>query len=134
MHDARIEAERWLAAGREDLEYARYAADGGHHAPACFFAQQAAEKAIKAVHYLNGARAVIGHNLRALIEQLEPREATLDSLIDGARELDLFYVATRYPNGLDAGTPGQAFAEPQSERALDLSIRFVDAVTGLLGG
>ena len=58
MHDARAEAERWLAAAREDLEYARYAAAGGHHAPACFFAQQTAEKAIKGVHYLHGALAV----------------------------------------------------------------------------
>jgi hypothetical protein len=73
MRDARAEAERWLAAAREDLEYARYAAAGGHHSPACFFAQQAAEKAIKGVHYLHGALAVIGHNLRALIEQLDLR-------------------------------------------------------------
>jgi HEPN domain-containing protein len=133
MRDARTEAERWLAAAREDPEYARYAAAGGHYAPACCFAQQAAEKAIKGVHYLRGARAIIGHNLRALIEQLEPREASLDALVDVARELDLFYVATRYPNGLDAGTPGQAFSKPQSERALDLAARFIDAVARLLG-
>jgi HEPN domain-containing protein len=133
MRDARVEAERWLAAAREDLEYARYAAAGGHHAPACFFAQQAAEKAIKGVHYLHGARAVIGHNLRALIDHLDPRDASLDTLLDVARELDLFYVPTRYPNGLDAGTPGQAFSKPQSERALELAARFIDAVTRLLG-
>ena len=40
--------EAWLAAAREDLAYARHAASGAYHAPACFFAQQVAQKAIKA--------------------------------------------------------------------------------------
>jgi HEPN domain-containing protein len=52
------EAARWLTAATEDLAYARHAAAGGFHAPACFLAQQAAEKAVKAVHYSGGARVV----------------------------------------------------------------------------
>jgi len=127
MHDARAESARWLAAAREDLAYARHAAAGNHHAPACFFAQQAAEKAVKAVHYRRGARAVIGHSVRALIEPLAPRVAALDALLDAARELDLLYVPTRYPNGIDAGTPGQAFSAAQSERAIVLAERIVES-------
>jgi HEPN domain-containing protein len=133
MHEARAEAERWLAAAREDLGYARHAASGAHHAPACFYAQQAAEKAVKAVHFLRGARAVIGHNVRALIEHLEPREAALDSLLDEARELDIFYLPTRYPNSLDTGTPAQAFSSSQSKRALELSERIVAGAADVLG-
>ena len=125
MSDRNAEADRWLAAAREDLAYARHAAAGGHHAPACFFAQQSAEKAVKSVHYARGARAVIGHSVRALVERLEPREAALDALLDAARELDLLYVPTRYPNGLASGTPGQAFSTAQSTRALDLATRFI---------
>jgi len=131
MSDA--EAERWLISAREDLEYARHAATGGYHAPACFHAQQAAEKAVKAVHYKRGARAVIGHNIRSLIETLDPREPSLDQLRDVARELDLFYIATRYPNGLAAGTPGEAFSSPQSSRALDLAERILNGVEELVG-
>lgn len=115
------EASRWLRAAQEDLEYARYAAEGGHHAPACFHAQQAGEKAVKSVHYARGARAVIGHNIRALIETLNPHDEGFDRLLDAARELDLFYIASRYPNGLDAGTPGEAFSASQSVRALELA-------------
>lgn len=133
MRDPAAEAERWLASAREDLAYARHAAAGGHHAPACFFAQQAAEKAVKAVHYAAGARAVIGHNIRALIEQLEPRSLALDGLLDAARELDLLYVPTRYPNGLDAGTPGEAFSSTQSERALEHADRLLRAAAEQLG-
>jgi HEPN domain-containing protein len=85
---------------------------------------------VKAVQYRQGARVVIGHSVRALIESLAPREARLDALLDGARELDLLYVPTRYPNGLETGTPGQAFSAAQSERALALAERFVEAAAG----
>ena len=133
MTDARANANRWLAAARDDLDSARYLASGGRHAPACFFAQQAAEKAIKALHYGQGARSVIGHNVRVLVEKLSPRIATLDALADAARELDLFYVPTRYPNGLDSGTPADAFSAAQSSRALELAARFLDAAGTTLG-
>jgi len=132
MSAARAEAARWLRSAREDLAYARHAASGGHHSPACFYAQQTAEKAVKALHYLRGARAVIGHNVRALIQQLEPREPAMDALLDAARELDLLYVPTRYPNGLDAGTPGEAFSAAHSTRALEVAARFVDAAAVVL--
>lgn len=132
MRDPRAEADRWLTAAGEDLAYARHAASGGHHAPACFYAQQAAEKAVKAVHYGRGARAVLGHNVRALVEGLEPRELRLDALLDAARELDLLYVPTRYPNGLDAGTPAQAFSGAHSKRALELAERMLRAAQDAL--
>jgi HEPN domain-containing protein len=127
MHDPRAEARRWLDAAREDLAWARHAASGGFHAPACFHSQQGAEKAVKAVHYHRGARVVIGHNVRALIESLEPRVAALDDLADAARELDLFYIPTRYPDGLMAGTPGEAFSLSQSRRALEHAAAIVEA-------
>ena len=123
----RAEARRWLAAARDDLAYAQHAADGGFHAPACFHAQQAAEKAVKAVHYGRGAKAVLGHSVRSLIEALSPREPALDDQRDAARELDLFYITSRYPNGLEAGTPAQAFSATQSSRALALAHQVVDA-------
>jgi HEPN domain-containing protein len=68
---------------------------------------------------------VIGHSVRGLIEQLDPPEPALRELLDAARELDLLYVPTRYPNGLDAGTPGEAFGPTQSQRAIDHAERCV---------
>lgn len=121
------EAARWLAAAREDLDFSRYARAGGFHAQACFHAQQAAEKSVKAVHFDMGARAVIGHNLRNLIARLDPPRAALSAHLDGARELDLLYVPTRYPNGLDAGTPAEAFSAQQSERAIGIAMGILEA-------
>ncbi len=112
------EGRRWLAAANDDLKFARLAAANGFHAPACFHAQQAAEKGVKAVHFARGARTIMGHSIRKLIESLDPPVPALDRLLDDARELDLLYVPTRYPNGLDSGTPAEAFSETQSSRAL----------------
>lgn len=128
MSEAELEGRRWLRSAKEDLAYARHAAEGGFHAPACFHAQQAAEKAVKAVHYRRGARAVLGHNVRALVQSLDPRVPTLDHHLDAARELDLFYITSRYPNGLDSGTPAEAFSQPQAARALEAAGRILEAV------
>ncbi|WP_419938127.1 HEPN domain-containing protein [Candidatus Palauibacter sp.] len=122
------EARRWLAVAVEDLDFAAYAEQGEYHAHACFSAQQAAEKAVKAVHYAGGARAVLGHSVRNLIERLDPRVAELDARLDDARDLDLYYVPTRYPNGLDSWTPATGFAKPQAERALAAASAIVETV------
>jgi HEPN domain-containing protein len=118
MNETTLQRDRWLRSAREDLAYARVAAAAGHHAPACFHSQQAAEKAVKAVHYGRGARVVIGHNVRALIEALDPTAPALSVRLDDARDLDVFYIPTRYPNGLESGTPGEAFGAQQSLRAI----------------
>ncbi len=123
-------ARRWLETARQDLAFAHYAAGGGFHAPACFHAHQAAEKAMKAVHYARGARAVYGHGIRQLIERLVVErldESDLGGLLAGARELDLLYLPTRYPNGLDDGTPAEAFSAEQSTRALGFAEEIVAA-------
>jgi HEPN domain-containing protein len=129
MSEPRPEAARWLAAAEDELATARHLTAGGFHAPACFHAQQGAEKAVKAVHYARGARTVLGHNIRGLIEALAPRVPVLDGLLDAARELDLLYVPTRYPNGLAAGTPAEAFSAAQAQRALGHAEAVVEAST-----
>jgi HEPN domain-containing protein len=118
MNEPATQRDRWLRSAREDVAYAQVATAASHHAPACFHAQQAAEKAVKAVHFGRGARVVIGHNVRALIESLNPPVAALTARLDDARDLDIFYIPSRYPNGLESGTPGEAFGSQQSVRAL----------------
>lgn len=121
------EARRWLASAEEELEFARYSVDGGYGAQACFAAQQAAEKAVKALHYAEGARVVLGHSVRALIERLDPAVPALRTVVEDARTLDLYYVPTRYPNGLDEGTPAEAFSSQQAAHAIECATRVVAA-------
>lgn len=113
-----VQARRGLDAAVDDLHHARHSEEGGFHAHACFSSQQAAEKAVKAVHYARDARAVMGHSVRNLIERLDPRISELDELLDDARELDLNYISARYPNGLEAWTPSAGYGARQAARAI----------------
>lgn len=60
----------------------------------------------------------MGHNVRALIESLGAPNEALAARLDDARDLDVFCIPTRYPNGLESGTPGEAFGAQQSGRAI----------------
>ena len=56
MADARIRGEAldWLHEAQEDLEVARELLEFGRFSHACFLAQQAAEKALKALSITSG--------------------------------------------------------------------------------
>jgi HEPN domain-containing protein len=127
MRDPKSEGARWLAQAENDLAFARYALDGDYFHQACFVAQQCAEKALKALHFRDGARTVIGHSVVGLLGQLRERYPRLGDLNDLAADLDLFYIPTRYPNGLVEGMPFQSFTRAQAERALQAAERILSA-------
>lgn len=110
-------APDWLAQAGRDLEQAEDSRRAGRHEWACFAAQQAAEKAVKALHLSRGQEAH-GHVVARLLRELpEPLEAT-PALVDKARVLDSFYIPTRYPNGHPSGAPFEHYGSLQSEEAL----------------
>ena len=128
MRDPKAEGQRWLDQAENDLKFARHALQGSFHHQVCFIAQQCAEKALKAVLYAEGARNVIGHSAVGLLAHLLDDHPRLEPLRDIAAELDLYYIPTRYPNGLVEGTPHEAFTRAQAERALVSAGEVVDAV------
>lgn len=123
-------ARRWLDTAHKDLDVARIAANASYHAHACFNSHQAAGKAVKAIHYAKGARTILGHSVRQLIERLDI--ASLGALLSGARQLDLYYVPSRYPIGLDDGTPHEAFSADQSYQALGIAQDIVTAAADII--
>ena len=123
-------SRRWLDTARDDLDYARLAANAGFHAHACFNAHQSAEKAVKAIHYAKGARMVLGHGIRQLIENLDA--SSLAALLPAAHQLDLYYVPSRYPIGPSDGTPEEAFSSDQSSGALGLASDIVGAAAHII--
>ena len=134
---ARDEAERWLRQAESDLAFAALGAREGFPAQACFTSQQAAEKAVKAVLYLSGARFVPGHSVVELLDRAaaavaDPDAAPLRRLQDSARQLDQYYVPTRYPNGLPGGIPAEVFTDAQAEDAVARARSFVEAARARL--
>jgi len=107
----------WLRQSFRDMEQARDSRSADRHEWACFAAQQAAEKAIKALHLHLGQEAW-GHVVRKLIEELPPSVAVPTALLDKARVLDSFYLPTRYANGHPEGSPFEHYGSLQSEEAI----------------
>ena len=58
------------------------------------------------------------HSLLEMIQGAGKKANALTGLIDDARELDLHYVPSRYPNGLPSGYPHQFYAKSTAEKAL----------------
>lgn len=107
----------WLAQARLDLDHARLAAGASHFEWAAFAAQQAAEKACKALHLSLGGDAW-GHDLTRLIELLPPSHRAPADLIDRGKALDKHYLPARYPNGFAAGTPREHYTGHEAEQAI----------------
>jgi HEPN domain-containing protein len=117
-------ARDWLRQAQRDLEVARTTQQAGQFDWACFAAQQAAEKALKALYQQHHAEGW-GHVLARLVDELLPDEPELSRYHQAARILDKFYIPTRYPNGLDAGAPAEAYTAPEAEQAIQLAENIV---------
>ena len=130
MNASEIEARRWFLQAQADLAVVRLLGAEKHHAAACFHAQQAAEKALKAVLFSQGSRAVWGHSVRELARQCEVHDPALGGLAGDAALLDQFYIPTRYPNGLPApAVPSETYTAAQSgdaQRAAEYVIEMAE--------
>jgi len=126
---ADLEARRWLAQARADLADAAYNREGGRHHLACFLAHQSAEKALKALLFLDPDADPWGHSVRELCQQAARADAAWAVPADEVAPLDQFYIPTRYPNGLPGGIPSEAYSADDSARAIALADRVVQAVS-----
>jgi HEPN domain-containing protein len=88
--------------------------------------------ALKALHYLGGARLVIGHSLVELLGSLLERHPALASLRGAAARLDQLYVPTRYPNALPGGVPAEVFTDEQAAEAIAQAARFLDQADSIV--
>lgn len=126
----RSEAQRWFRQSLHDLEAVRWNMEGGFYEQACFLAQQAGEKALKALlHYIGARRkALLTHSLLAIVRQASQQIPELETLAGPARLLDLHYIPARYPNGLPDGYPHTFYDREMAEKALEASEKIVQTV------
>ena len=121
----------WMAQAKRDLEHAAKDVADGYYEHACFEAQQAAKKAVKAVYMRLHAEAS-GHRVARLLEEVDPGASRPPSeLIDDAKLLDQYYVPTRYPNGFESGAPMEFFTKEQASDAVrraDKIIRWCESL------
>lgn len=87
----------WLNRARSDLTMAKAQGPEIYYEDLCFHAQQAAEKAIKAVLLRHGIRFPYVHDIRELILLLKRKTVNVPARVWKARELTNYAVETRYP-------------------------------------
>lgn len=110
-------ANDWIEQARRDLQHAESDLRSSFHEWACFSAQQAAEKAVKAIFYKLNADAW-GHSITKLLKELSKNTEVDSSLIKAAQNLDRFYIPARYPNGFDIGKPADYYSEDDAKGAI----------------
>jgi HEPN domain-containing protein len=109
----------WLVRARSDLALARLPLpQDALYEDLCFHAQQAAEKALKAVYQCHGWTFRYTHDLKELVTDLESKGLTVPPEVDDAIVLTSFAWESRYP-GL-----GEAVSEKEYRDA----IRHAEAV------
>lgn len=106
-------SQDWLRQAELDLATARDNQRSGHYEWACFAAQQAAEKAVKALHESVGTEAW-GHSV---VELLRGLKDVPEEVLYAGKVLDKHYIPARYPNSHPAGAPGDLYTAPEAQQA-----------------
>ena len=78
-------ARVWFDQACADLAAAEDSAATGHNEWACFQAQQAGEKALKAVLYAQGRTSIVTHSLRRLVRESAATDVGFADLDEQAR-------------------------------------------------
>ncbi len=108
----------WLNRARSNLVQARSGLSGVYLEDLCFNAQQAAEKATKAVLIALGIRFPYAHDLSELLNLVEQAGRALPEHIRQAARLSDYAVEARYPG----------FAEPVSREEYKEAVSIAEGV------
>ncbi|HEY2917583.1 MAG TPA: HEPN domain-containing protein [Candidatus Binatia bacterium] len=117
----------WFSQAARDLEQAKDSQRAGRHEWACFAAQQASEKAVKALHLFLGQEAW-GHMIAKLLRELPDSMPVEPSLVEKGQVLDAFYIPPRYPNSHPEGPPFEHYGRLQGEEAIRYASEIVEFV------
>ncbi len=114
----------WMRQAERDLNAAELLLEGEHFDSAAFHCQQAAEKALKALHELDGVEAR-GHSL---VELVKPFTHAPPAIVNDLKILDKHYIQARYPNAHPSGAPADLYTLEEAERALRAARAILDYV------
>ncbi len=116
----REEAKRWYLQASYDLKAAKWNIEGGFFDTACFLSQQASEKVLKSFLYSIGAsrKTLLTHSIFEMAKEAQKHLDNLGEILEKARELDLHYIPSRYPNGLPSGYPHSFYSKQTATKAV----------------
>ena len=113
----------WLNRARSNLARARIVSNEAYLEDACFDAQQAAEKAIKAVMVERRIDFPYIHDIARLFRVLESEGQMVPEHLERAAELTRYATATRYPGIEDPVSPA---AHAEAVAAAEAVVRWAE--------
>jgi HEPN domain-containing protein len=130
MKPGREAAQRWLRQAEHDLAISRGHQERGDFSDACFMAEQAAQKALKAFLLGHGYRSVPIHSVAQLTERCAQINPAFAVHITAGRVLDQYYIPTRYPDALaPPAVPFESYTQEQGAMA----VAAAQAIVALVG-
>ncbi len=128
MNANRQEADRWLSQAQHDLRAAVLNRRESFPEIACFLAQQAAEKALRAFLYAQGEQVITDHAVHLLARACARYNPAFVDMEEACRSLDQYYLPTRYPDILPGGVPHEVYTDTQAREATRLAQQLIDLI------
>jgi HEPN domain-containing protein len=112
------EGLRWVEQAERDFKDSKILLNNESYASASFYAQQAAEKALKGFLYAQGLRALVTHSVADLVRETIKFEKVFEKFQNPSKELDRHYIGARYPNFYPSGPAFKYYTREVAERCL----------------
>lgn len=133
MKKPRETAGRWFRQAEHDLQMARRLKEESP-ADSCYFAEQAAQKILKAFLFFHGSRGEFEHSIVFLAERCAQSDPSFGLFVSMGYVLDQYYIPTRYPDALaDPAVPFESYGIHQAEEAIQMASEMVEKVRLVLG-
>jgi HEPN domain-containing protein len=126
-------AERWLELANEDIEMADYAFSRRIFRQTCFHAQQAVEKALKGLLDARLGTHPKSHSLEQMLLYDAGIHTELRKWRTPCRNLDRFYIPTRYADALPGLLPAGEPTETDAQDALNDAKAIVTEIRKKIG-
>ncbi|MEW6040447.1 MAG: HEPN domain-containing protein [Elusimicrobiota bacterium] len=134
QNNLKHEFRRWFQQAKFDLKSAVDSLNNTNYEWACFQAQQSAEKTLKAFLYLNGEDVMTTHSVFTLSNVCKKYSPEFEKIEKQSKELDKYYIPTRYPNGLPDEIPHIFYTKEDAEKCVSYAreiLTIVEKLTNL---
>lgn len=123
----RVEVKWWLEQAKRDIKMAEELLKSGFFEGAAYHSHQAGEKALKAL-VIHKRGYHLTHSCKFLLDQLKTQGLRIDeALYDYAKELDVHYLTSRYPNAASA-PPYELYDESKARELIESAKKLLSFV------
>lgn len=122
------ECDRWLRQAEYDLRAAQWCLEGKFYGPACFMAQQAAAKVLRAYLFLKKEDPRETRSVAELLQRAVTYDESFKGFAGSSGRLDLYYKTSRFPDAIPGAIPAEIITERDATEAVKISGDIIRAV------